>query len=185
MRSQKSHAFYVWKTGKALYYFAAVAALAFFAFGGRGDLLGWLNALPRSDCGANVGWVSPADLVSAVVCNKEADPTVTLHTDKSGLPTVWVIYSLEPWSLSASHAHGAFDGHLRALVPAIFQHFPQFLKIDVVGTAVFTDLRGNSGRMYAVHAVFTRANAQSIHWDKIEISNVAMLADSYWSRPGF
>jgi hypothetical protein len=55
----------------------------------------------------------------------------------------------------------------------------------VTATASFRDdIRGHSrGRGAVLRATFTRANAESIVWDRIAWDDLPLLADEFWQHP--
>lgn len=160
---------------KIAYWFVIPAAALFiFVIRGALDSPGHRCANPEQIFGTVV------DIVRAAICNESAEPTVTVSGDGR---TVRVLYSLKPWNYSISETRRAFYRHLRTMVPAVFGHFPQYASIDIVGTAEFADLKGNSGEVYAMHAVFTQANSRTINWSSVALEDLPRIADRFWMRP--
>ncbi len=49
--------------------------------------------------------------------------------------------------------------------------------------ATFADLRGNTTTEAAYSAAFSRANADTIHWENINTDNVPRLAEEFYRHP--
>jgi hypothetical protein len=60
-------------------------------------------------------------------------------------------------------------------MPKVFKKFPSIQTINITLDTNFKDVRGNVSKGRAISATFTRDNAASIHWDKINHDDVPGL----------
>jgi hypothetical protein len=148
------------------------------ALGGAAGLwLAHLSDAPAEGCFPDRA-ATIAELVKATICSAGADPTTT---ESQG--TVRIIYSLRPWSLTASVVRNTFYRQIQRIVPLAFARDASVNKVDIVGTGPLKDLRGNESEGYLFHVTFTRANASGIRWDNIDVDNIPRIADGAWEHP--
>jgi hypothetical protein len=87
--------------------------------------------------------------------------------------------NIDPWS----SAHGVFCLKVAQLAQQAFARFPNIDNLKVVAMRELVDIRGNSRRSPEFMAKFSRANAATVHWDRLVYSNVPQFADQYWEDP--
>ena len=79
----------------------------------------------------------------------------------------------------------SFTLELEKIIPGAFYKFRDINRITVTATAAYQrDIRGHdTGRGDVLRATFSRANAESIVWDRINLSDLPRLADKFWQHP--
>jgi hypothetical protein len=84
-----------------------------------------------------------------------------------------------------SEGKWSFSVELSKIIPGAFYKFRDINSITIEATAALNnDIRGHSrGRGTVLHATFSRANAESIVWDHIQLSDLPLLADTFWQYP--
>ncbi|MGY4155538.1 hypothetical protein ACVINW_001380 [Bradyrhizobium sp. USDA 4461] len=86
--------------------------------------------------------------------------------------------------LSAGTAVDGFNLQTARLVPAVFAKFPQVDSIVFRESGPFRDIRGNESTEEMLRISFMRADANHIHWDRINYDDVPKLGEHYWMHPG-
>lgn len=121
----------------------------------------------------------PAQVVALLLHEARAASTVDRVDSR-----VVIKYSLAPWALTVASVKRTFNHHVMAIVPEMFRRFSDVQMIELRATGPFRDLRGNSSEQEALRMTFSRANAASVRWDKVNPENLPKIADQYWQHPG-
>lgn len=120
---------------------------------------------------------SPQEFVTLIVY----EPKANVEVQRSG-DSLLVTFSLDPWMMTGSWGKSCFTVELEKIIPGAFYKFRDINSITITATAAFSnDIRGQSrGRGDVLRATFSRANAESIVWDKIALADLPQLADKFW-----
>jgi hypothetical protein len=123
---------------------------------------------------------SPQEFISLEIYEPKANVEVRRIQD-----SLLVTYDLDPWMLTGSSGKSSFTIELEKIIPGAFYKFRDINSITITATAAFSDdIRGHSrGRGDVLRATFSRANAESIVWDRINLSDLPRLADKFWQHP--
>jgi hypothetical protein len=123
---------------------------------------------------------SPQEFISLEIYEPKANVEVR-HIQDSLLVT----YDLDPWMMTGSWGKSSFTLELEKIIPGAFYKFRDINRITVTATAAYQrDIRGHdTGRGDVLRATFSRANAESIVWDRINLSDLPRLADKFWQHP--
>ena len=121
---------------------------------------------------------SPQEFVSLEINNPEAHAEARLFQDK-----LMVTYGIE--ILTVSQSKSSFTVQLFKMIPVLFYKFRNINSVTITVTAEFeNDIRGHSqGRGDVLQATFSRANVESIVWDKVYASDLPAFADHFWQDP--
>jgi hypothetical protein len=124
---------------------------------------------------------TPATVARKVLnASKESAASAEIEVDGD---TLFVRYSIKPWSMTIDWTHDIFELHVHDLVKSEFAHFPYLMNIKVTAYGQFKDIRGNETTEDVLAAVFTRKNADTIKWGSIAYRNIPLIADDYWIHP--
>ena len=121
----------------------------------------------------------PQQLAKLII--SEVDAEVDAKTDEQ---TITIEYSIDPWALTNGTAKLMFCGHVRDLVPQMFERFSESQTVRVNSWATFTDVRGHDSRAYAFKVRFSRSTGKTVNWENVALSNLPIVADGYWQHPG-
>ncbi|MDI3561296.1 hypothetical protein [Bradyrhizobium sp. Arg816] len=86
--------------------------------------------------------------------------------------------------LTAGTAVSGFNINTARLVPAVFAKFPQVDSIVFRESGPFRDIRGNESTQEMLRISFMKADANQIHWDRINYDDLPKLGEHYWMHPG-
>jgi hypothetical protein len=126
--------------------------------------------------------VETPDTVARKVLNASKESAASAEIEVDG-DTLFVRYSIKPWSMTIDWTHDIFELHVHDLVKSEFAQFPYLMNIKVTAYGQFKDIRGNETTEDVLAAVFTRKNADTIKWGSIAYRNIPLLADDYWIHP--
>lgn len=122
---------------------------------------------------------SPQEFVALEINKPEANVEVRRSQD-----SLLITYKLDPWMLTGSVGKSSFTVQLSKIIPGAFRKFPDINIVTITATVAFSDIRGKSlGQRDFLRATFSRANAESIVWDRVRLSNLPQIADDFWQHP--
>jgi hypothetical protein len=126
--------------------------------------------------------VATPDSVARKVLNGSKESAASAEIEVDG-DTLFVRYSMTPWSMTIDWTHSIFELHVNDFVKSESEHFPYLMNIKVTAYGQFRDIRGNESTKDILAAVFTRKNADTIKWGSIAYRDIPLLADDYWIHP--
>jgi hypothetical protein len=121
---------------------------------------------------------TPQRLAELII--NEPDAMVSAYAGNGGIT---VEFRTDPWALTAGTAKWLFPSHVKKLVPAMLDRFPDAQWVRVNATGELVDVRGNKSREVVMAAGFTRTNAGMIRWEDVLDDNLPKVADEWWVHP--
>ncbi len=94
-----------------------------------------------------------------------------------------VSFHMDPFAVTEWLSQNYVDNFAKSIVPKIFWHFPDVPQISIHADMMYKDIKGNERREDFMQLYFTRETAATIHWDKINVTDVPALADKSWVHP--
>jgi hypothetical protein len=95
-----------------------------------------------------------------------------------------LIYSIDPWLLTASTGKFAFLSDAKTFFKDAFTS-PVVQYGCIEGTATFKDIRGNERQEMAIELCMSRADAAGVNWDGFDQNNLPSIADRSFVHPAF
>jgi hypothetical protein len=121
---------------------------------------------------------SPQEFISLEINDPGAHAEARLVQDR-----LLVTYGIE--IVTGSWAKSNFTVQLENMIPVLFYKFRNINSVTITATAeLANDIRGHSqGRGDVMQAEFSRANVESIVWDKVYSHDLPAIADHFWQHP--
>jgi hypothetical protein len=123
---------------------------------------------------------SPVAFARSVVSERGSQTFATVsYPDKNLI----VEFRLEPYSAGKATAIRAFGEITKKIAQGTFGKFPKIKSVQLIGNLAQRDKRGNDTVDRAVMVKFSKLNAASIDWEKVDPANVIEIADKHWILP--
>jgi hypothetical protein len=123
----------------------------------------------------------PTELITAIVHDDKARPTVTLNGPQRQFSEMTISYTAT-YSKNESQVW-TYNYNLEKIAKQAFPRFPSLNKISVMVMAPLVDLRGNRTVEPVLRSTFSRSNAATIQWENVRVENIPKIADQYWVHP--
>jgi hypothetical protein len=123
---------------------------------------------------------TPEEFIGLLFYEPKSSPKIVRRGN-----AVEITYNIDPWALTRSTTISNFNLTTARVIPKTFAKFKDIEIIQISAEITFKDIKGREDRGELFRTNFSRKNAESIVWDKIDWDNLPKISDRFWQHSNF